>query len=80
MFIGIFAGVMWPTDGLPVFLRYIGYIFPFSYATTAFRNVLVKNSTICDHHVSMALCVLTAWIVVPTFLCFWIIKRQEDKK
>lgn len=73
------AGFMWPIQGLPTILRYIGYIFPFSFSTSAFRSILEKNVTICDHDVHMAFFVMTLWIIGPLCLCFWLLKKQEEK-
>jgi ABC-type polysaccharide/polyol phosphate export permease len=71
---------MWPIEGLPQFLRYIGYYFPFSVPITAFRNILAKNSTICNFHVYMSFVVLFSWIGVLVLLSTYFIERQEKSR
>lgn len=71
---------MWPIQGLPIFLQYTGYVFPFAFATSAFRNILMKDSSLFDDDVYKAFIVLLTWITALTCLCFWFIRDKNETK
>lgn len=74
------SGVMWPFEGIPVFLQHIGRLMPFALASTAFRSILFKDSTITDPTVYGAFVVLSVWIIAQLALCFWFVREKDGKK
>jgi ABC-type uncharacterized transport system permease subunit len=76
----LLVGFLWPIEGLPAVLRFIGYFFPFSFAVRGLRNVIVKNATIFDFYVLMALLVQTIWILSCLSFAFWVLGKQERRK
>ena len=38
------SGAIYPIEGFPVWLRWISYIDPFTYAVHALKNLLLKNT------------------------------------
>lgn len=71
---------MWPFEALPIYLQYVGKSFPFAYPIIAFRNILVKDSTICDPSVYMAFLVTSVWIVVQLALSCWFVRDKAKRK
>ena len=71
---------MWPIEGLPFLLKCIGYVFPFALPVTAFRNILIKDSTICDQSVYLAFAIMSIWIIAQLFLGHFFIRDKEGSK
>lgn len=71
---------MWPFEALPTALQYVGKALPFSYPISAFRNVLVKDASICDSSVYLAFLVTSIWFVGQLCLCCWFVREKENGK
>lgn len=76
----LFLGATWPIEGLPLMLKYFGYILPPAIPTIALRNILTKDSTMADRSVIRAFIHQSMWIIVPLFLCNWLIRKNCDNK
>jgi hypothetical protein len=73
--IGFFAGTMWPVEGMPVGLRYIGEVFPFSRPTSTLRRLLAGDMNVLDSRVGLSCLILSIWILLEIFLSFKLIKK-----
>lgn len=71
------SGVIWPIEGLSPFLRYIGSALPFTLPTIAFRNVSVKDITLCDPSMYSAVVVQAVYITLEFCLIIFLIKRSS---
>lgn len=69
---------MWPFEALPIYFQYIGYVFPFTLPTAAFRNILAKDSSVFDSTVYLAFITLSTWIAVQVFFSFWCIREKNE--
>lgn len=72
-----FSGVIWPFESIPRGLQFVGRILPFHFSSTAFKNILFKNSGILEPNVIMAFVVLSCWIVVELSLCIWFTRQKK---
>jgi len=56
------SGVLWPTEGMPVYLRYICFLMPQTYAIESLRNIFSRGWGIDRLEVSMGILISFAWI------------------
>ncbi len=44
--IGLYAsGIIWPLEAMPVWMRYLGYCLPNTYAAQAMRSILARGES-----------------------------------
>ncbi len=60
----IFPGIVWPIEGMPLFLRRIAYFLPFTYPSIALRNILFKGFSISHPSVYFAFGTTLSWILI----------------
>lgn len=70
-------GIVWPLEATTKALQYFSLILPFTIPTRAFREILIKNSTIQDPTVIISFGILTFWIVAPLIVCFWNVREKK---
>jgi len=75
----IFPGVLWPLEGIHPALRVISYIMPYALPISALRAIIMKDSKIFEPHVYLAFVSLTVWIIVPIYVCFWLLQEKKPK-
>lgn len=73
----ILCGLLWPLEGMPIFLRNLAYVFPFTVPTMAVRNVLEKGWTVWHPQVYNGFIVVIAWIIGIFVMCLIGLRRQK---
>lgn len=68
------SGAIYPTEGFPVWLRWISVIDPFTYAVHALKNLLLKNTGFEGIYRDVG--ILSAFAVVLVSGCIALFKRQ----
>ena len=68
------SGAIYPTEGFPVWLRWISVIDPFTYAVHALKNLLLKNTGIEGIYRDVGLLCVFAAILISG--CIALFKRQ----
>lgn len=66
----IMCGILWPLEGMPHYLQYLAYCFPFTVPSMAVRNVLSKGWSITNSQVYMGYGAVGIWIISLLLLCF----------
>ena len=59
----LLSGVIWPMEGMPVYLRYVSYILPQTYAIESLRSVFARGWGIDRQEVWMGIAISFGWIV-----------------
>ncbi|XP_058116541.1 ABC transporter G family member 20 [Anopheles ziemanni] len=65
----ILCGILWPLEGMPQYLQYVAYCFPFTIPSIAVRNVLTKGWSITNSQVYMGYGAVGVWIISLLLLC-----------
>ncbi|EAT33290.1 AAEL014428-PA [Aedes aegypti] len=65
----IMCGILWPLEGMPQYLQYLAYCFPFTVPSMAVRNVLSKGWSITNSQVYMGYGAVGIWIISLLLLC-----------
>lgn len=73
----ILCGLLWPLEGMPLFLRKFAFIFPFTVPTMSVRNVLEKGWAIDHPQVYSGFAVIIVWILGLFLLCLIGLRRQK---
>src|SRR5438445_267150 len=68
------SGAIYPTEGFPVWLRWISVIDPFTYAVHALKNLLLKNTGFEGIYGDVG--ILSAFAIVLISGCIALFKRQ----
>jgi ABC-2 type transport system permease protein len=68
------SGAIYPTEGFPIWLRWISVIDPFTYAVHALKNLLLKNTGIQGIYFDVS--VLLGFSVFLISGCILLFKRQ----
>ena len=68
------SGAIYPTEGFPVWLRWISVIDPFTYAVHALKNLLLKNTGFEGIYRDVG--ILSAFAVILVSGCIALFKRQ----
>ncbi|XP_053672048.1 ABC transporter G family member 20 [Anopheles nili] len=73
----ILCGILWPLEGMPQYLQYIAYCFPFTIPSIAVRNVLTKGWSITNSQVYMGYGAVGVWIISLLLLCLLGLKIKK---
>jgi ABC-2 type transport system permease protein len=68
------SGAIYPTEGFPVWLRWISVIDPFTYAVHALKNLLLKNTGFEGIYRDVGLLCVFAVLLIGG--CITLFKRQ----
>lgn len=75
--LNIIPGLMWPSEGMPSVLQFIGNVLPLARGAVAVRNILTKQASFCDPAVYSAFVTLGIWIIVQFVLCVWLVRMKK---
>ncbi|EAA01628.5 AGAP002060-PA [Anopheles gambiae str. PEST] len=73
----ILCGILWPLEGMPQYLQYVAYCFPFTIPSIAVRNVLTKGWSITNSQVYMGYGAVGVWIISLLLLCLLGLKIKK---
>jgi len=68
------SGAIYPTEGFPVWLRWISVVDPFTYAVHALKNLLLKNTGFEGIYRDVGLLIAFAAVLIGG--CIALFKRQ----
>merc|ERR1712071_208702 len=73
----LLSGVLWPMEGMPVYLRYISYVLPQTYAVESLRNIFARGWGIDRPEVYWGVVSSFAWIFGLVTLSLFIIRVRK---
>lgn len=73
----ILCGLLWPLEGMPVYLRHLAYVFPFTVPTMSVRNVLERGWSFYHPQVLNGFLVIILWIVGLFVMCLIGLRRHK---
>jgi ABC-type uncharacterized transport system permease subunit len=68
-------GTMWPVEGIPIGLRYLGKVFPFSTPISTLRRLLAGETNPFDSRIVSSCLILLTWIIIELLLSFKLIRK-----
>lgn len=71
------SGIMWPTEGMPVVLRFFARCLPFTICIESFRNVAIKGWGLSNLRVLDGVGITVAWTVFFAVLSVYLIKAKR---
>lgn len=85
LFINFFSpllGIMWPLEGIPLVLRCIGYLLPFTLPSRTFLSLMFHELSFTDATIYLGFMIVLGWIVIELAICIWLSwpKAEEKKK
>lgn len=78
VFFLLFAGILWPLEGMSAGLRIFALMLPFTIPAKSLRDILEKGSTIADAGVYNGFLVTIGWIVLTLGLVFLRLKFKKS--
>lgn len=77
----LISGIFWPLEGVPKVLKYFGYALPFTFPSRAFMNIMFSDVPASDNPVvGLGFSVISVWVLVGLFVCFWFSRSSGVKK
>ena len=73
----LLSGIIWPIEGMPVFLQYLAFLLPQTYACEAMRSILSRGWNILWVQVYRGYLVTIAWTVIQLALSAIILKMKQ---
>ena len=70
-------GVLWPIEGMPMYMRYVALTLPFCLPSTAVRNITAKGYTIFNRSVATSFGILSLWIIGLILLCMLVLRNKK---
>lgn len=59
----LLSGVIWPMEGMPIYLRYVSYFLPQTYAVESLRSVFGRGWGIDRPEVYLGIAISFGWII-----------------
>ncbi|XP_045780633.1 ABC transporter G family member 20-like isoform X1 [Maniola jurtina] len=66
----LLCGILWPIEGMPVFLQYIAFALPFTIPAKSLRDLMEKGSSFINPDIYTGFLITIAWILGTLALCF----------
>ena len=73
----LLSGIIWPIEGMPVFLQYLAFLLPQTSACEAMRSILSRGWNILWVQVYRGYLVTIAWTVIQLALSAIILKMKQ---
>lgn len=73
----LLAGVIWPIEAIPYWLRWFSYLQPQTIPTEALRNLIVRGWTITETGVWAGFAVTGAWLIFFLFMASLAFKTKK---
>ena len=73
----LLSGVLWPMEGMPVYLRYVSYVLPQTYAVESLRNIFARGWGMEREEVYWGVIISFAWILGLISLSLFIIRVRK---
>lgn len=76
--VGIFAGLMWPTEGIHYMLRSISVYMPLTMSTESLRSLTAKGLGLEHPSVYLGFVSIFSWILIFSLASFIMLKLKRD--
>jgi len=73
----LLSGVLWPMEGMPVYLRYISYVLPQTYAIESLRNIFARGWGMDKLEVYLGVITSFGWIIALLVLSLIVIRVRK---
>merc|ERR1712071_268738 len=73
----LLSGVLWPMEGMPVYLRYVSYFLPQTYAVESLRNIFARGWGFEREEVYFGVITSFAWICALISLSLIVIRVRK---
>ena len=73
----LLSGVIWPLEGMSVYLRYMVYFLPQTYAIESLRNVFARGWGIERPDVYLGILTTLGWISITLVLSFVTVRVRK---
>ena len=73
----LLSGVLWPMEGMPVYLRYVSYFLPQTYAVESLRNVFGRGWGIERPEVYFGIVISFSWIFALLALSLIVVRIRK---
>ena len=73
----LLSGVLWPMEGMPVYLRYVAYFLPQTYAVEALRNIFARAWGLDRPEVYWGIAISFGWIFALLALSLLVIRVRK---
>ena len=73
----VLSGVVWPMEGMSIYLRYISYALPQTYAIEALRSVFARGWGIVLPEVYLGILISLAWICILLALSVIVVRIRK---
>jgi ABC-type multidrug transport system permease subunit len=73
----LLSGVLWPMEGMPVYLRYISYFLPQTYAIESLRNIFSRAWGMDRPEVYLGVATTFGWIIALLALSIIVIRVRK---
>jgi ABC-type multidrug transport system permease subunit len=73
----LFSGVLWPVEGMPVFLRTVAYSLPQTYAIESLKCVFARGWGIERPDVYLGLCISLGWIFAMLIFSLCVLRVRK---
>lgn len=73
----LLSGVLWPLEGMSVYLRYLSRFLPLTHAIDALRCIFARGWGIEKHEVYLGVLVNFGWIIGLLVVCLMIIRIRK---
>jgi ABC-type multidrug transport system permease subunit len=73
----LLSGVLWPMEGMSIYLRYLSYFIPLTHAIEALRCIFARGWGIDRPEVYWGIVVNFGWIVGLLLVCLTVIRVRK---
>lgn len=73
----LLSGVLWPLEGMSVYLRYLSYFLPMTHAIDSLRSIFARGWGIDKPEVYLGILVNCGWVFGMLIVCLTIIRIRK---
>jgi ABC-type polysaccharide/polyol phosphate export permease len=77
-YIFMFSGIIWPLEGSPSIMQFIGKLLPFTLPSKSFKSLLFTGFALTSPHIYMGFIVNGCWAIGLAALCLWLITKSQS--
>jgi len=74
------SGMLWPIEGMPVAMQYVGYLLPCTFASESIRSIISRGWSVLHYRVWPGFVSTIAWICVYWVLTIFLHKKFQKSR